>query len=601
MGEEKKKIPKWLNDGVMITSTIITNFILQITNLGPNYSVMVLSAINGFLIEYLYGEFKKGTFNIPYIDILFRIIFLVKWYYYMIFGIILFIICNKKYNIIKKIKEYVWKPPVSKEGYITSKIYNPSIVKNISEYIKNCPQFFHNLNSFTIGDPKLISKLATSKEYSNGFEFPYIAYARSPNENIEINIKDTNYNIEGTIVWKIHTEKIKNLTKEGVVSEDDFFLKYIEIKLKSNNISEIDEYIDFISAFNDNQKSNIIIKYHVKVLTDSSGECINDIQEIYSGPPPDLIQREKQYIDTYFHPLKSEIWSLIKKIHYEPDFFIKLGQAPRIGLLLYGPPGTGKSTFAYRVAMALNRHIISIDIRNVKYKSKLYQMIKRPRFNGVKSPSQCVFVFDEFDLTITELYYKEQLNKGLISKWVDNMDKATKFDLNKNKDKDEESDNIQKNKNNNNYLPSLEVNHEEIQLHDLLEIFQGPVPIPGLIVFAMTNKYKEILEMCPALFRPGRLTPYYIGNIDNKTLQEMTKFYFNKELTFIYPDNSTIPTSKLTELVLSSKAKPQSYDLFSNKIQELLKNYEMEYNKKKQSIAYGNEVIKEMQNIVNFY
>lgn len=158
-----------------------------------------------------------------------------------------------------------------------------------------------------------------------------------------------------------------------------------------------------------------------------------------------------------------------------------------------------------------------------------------------------------------------------------------------------------KKNNHNNYLPSLEVNHEEIQLHDLLEIFQGPVPIPGLIVFAMTNKYKEILEMCPALFRPGRLTPYYIGNINHNTLQEMTKFYFNKELTFTYPADSAIPTSKLTELVLSSKAKPKSYEFFSSKIKELLEKSQLKYKKEKESTEYGDEIIREMQNIINFY
>ena len=339
-GEDKKKIPKWLNDGIMVISTIITNFVLQITNLGPNYSVMVLSAINGFLLEYLYEEFKKGTFNIPYIDILLGFILAIKWHYYATIGIILLFIVNKKYNIIKKLKEYFWGQPIIEEGYITSKIYNPSIVRNVSEYIRNCPQCFDNLNSFTVGDPKLISKLATSKEFSNGFEFPHIAYARSPNENVEINIKDTNYNIEGSVTWKVHTEKIKNSTKDGGVSEDEFLLKYIEIKLKSDNPSEIDDYLDFISKFNDKQKSNAITRHHVKVITDSSGDCVNDMQEIYSGPPPDLKQREKQYIDTYFHPLKNEIWDVIKKIHYEPDFFIKLGQAPRIGLLLHGPPGS---------------------------------------------------------------------------------------------------------------------------------------------------------------------------------------------------------------------------------------------------------------------
>ena len=47
-----------------------------------------------------------------------------------------------------------------------------------------------------------------------------------------------------------------------------------------------------------------------------------------------------------------------------PEKFIVLGIDPPKGVLLYGPPGTGKSSFAYRIAKATNRHIISIDIKN---------------------------------------------------------------------------------------------------------------------------------------------------------------------------------------------------------------------------------------------
>ena len=52
----------------------------------------------------------------------------------------------------------------------------------------------------------------------------------------------------------------------------------------------------------------------------------------------------------------------------------------------------------------------------------------------------------------------------------------------------------------------------EFQLEDLLEILQGPVPREGQIIIATTNKFDEIKNECPALFRPGRLTPIEFGS-----------------------------------------------------------------------------------------
>ena len=44
----------------------------------------------------------------------------------------------------------------------------------------------------------------------------------------------------------------------------------------------------------------------------------------------------------------------------------------------------------------------------------------------------------------------------------------------------------------------------DICLKDLLTIFQGPVPKIGSLIFATTNDYDEIYQMCPALFRHSR-------------------------------------------------------------------------------------------------
>lgn len=112
---------------------------------------------------------------------------------------------------------------------------------------------------------------------------------------------------------------------------------------------------------------------------------------------------------------------------------------------------------------------------------------------------------------------------------------------------------------------------DEFTLRDLLEIFQGPVPFESMIMLASTNKYEDIKELCPELFRPGRMTPIYFGYIDKKTLQEISLYFFKQKLPFRIPQEITIPTSEIIELALKAQQmKANDFDYFSKQIKELL-------------------------------
>jgi len=89
----------------------------------------------------------------------------------------------------------------------------------------------------------------------------------------------------------------------------------------------------------------------------------------------------------------------------------------------------------------------------------------------------------------------------------------------------------------------------------LLEIFQGVVDVDGRLIFAMTNHFDKIKKECPALFRPGRLTPVYFGYIGRNTLTDIIQYYF-KDITVCgaednldaaLPSELQIPTSEIIE------------------------------------------------------
>ena len=87
-----------------------------------------------------------------------------------------------------------------------------------------------------------------------------------------------------------------------------------------------------------------------------------------------------------------------------------------------------------------------------------------------------------------------------------------------------------------------------LRLSDLLELFQGPVPIKDRMVIATTNRYEDIKNIIPALFRAGRLTEMEFGYIDWGSFCELCRYYFSKDPTIDKVDIN-IPTSQITELV----------------------------------------------------
>jgi adenylate kinase family enzyme len=116
---------------------------------------------------------------------------------------------------------------------------------------------------------------------------------------------------------------------------------------------------------------------------------------------------------------------------------------------------------------------------------------------------------------------------------------------------------------------------DQFILKDLLEIFQGPVPREGTLMFATTNDYDEIKEMCPALFRSGRMTPIYFGYPDADIIQEISEFYFNNRLTIYIPTHHKISTSEIIECALKNYSNGkldelQKFNNFQDSLDKLL-------------------------------
>jgi hypothetical protein len=146
--------------------------------------------------------------------------------------------------------------------------------------------------------------------------------------------------------------------------------------------------------------------------------------------------------------------------------------------------------------------------------------------NYIKS-KDIVFVLDEFDTSIQFLNAKKKIvdnNKINYNNEIEKIITNIRSDIDDN-DKDDKKlikklDKISENMN----------NDDDFTLEHLLTILQGPCANNGSIIIATTNKYHTIKNICPRLFRDGRLTPYHFGYPCKSILNEITKYYFDVDI-----------------------------------------------------------------------
>lgn len=368
----------------------------------------------------------------------------------------------------------------------------------------------------------------------------YLIHAKH-DEKIEFN--DVYLNISGYYTWKIFNKTITDATTKA---EKQCNLNYVEYYILDKNVNTIDIFNKMIEYVNNKNKNKITL-FYTKVLPGKNHRI-----PFYDGNIESIEVLEEKFMKPFFHQDKDRLWSFIKTTCLNPEFYSSRGQSSRASILLHGPKGSGKSTLVYRIARCLNRHIISLDLRSLD-KASIYQILQRPHLGeGLDNDyKKTVFLFEEFDISVNELHLREQKEYALTMKYHDMMSKMCES----------------------NYKPEEEIKRSENEfcLRDLLEIFQGPIPFESMVMIANTNKYDEIKDLCPELFRAGRLTAVYFGYIDKDTLQEMSLYFFGKKLKGYIPSMLTIPTSQVIELAFESLTYSKApFDYFNEKMIQLM-------------------------------
>lgn len=433
------------------------------------------------------------------------------------------IIHINNYDLIYKYLEYMYVFKASRfmefgvddrEGYLA--MYNPRVTMRVNFNVIPQEDVYHNFND---------------KAYGISGRFMFYQY--------KLITKKYHEHHEEVVVTKIPMLKI-------IVNTDDFekckaYSKFVETEIEKHRNS-----VPF------KQKGVIIMRRpseHDKTIkTDNLTFPISEEIKAF-----DYVSLKKQYIDTFFHPDKENLWKAASMVHFHPEKFKEQGQAARHTIIAYGPPGTGKSTYAYRLAKALGRHIICINLNDINNKYDVLQIfaVPNPSIVGKQKP---LYVLDEFDSVVERLVQrdaiKQQLRESIIKKYQESTENKISF---------KEA------------LEEIDTPDDGLTLHDLLSITQGTIPIDDLMVVATSNHFEKIRNMIPALFRHGRLTPVKFDYLEVSVIDQMTMHYFGREISkdpdLKLPTQPKIPTSWYTDII----ATHNDYEIFKSMLAEKLK------------------------------
>ena len=188
-------------------------------------------------------------------------------------------------------------------------------------------------------------------------------------------------------------------------------------------------------------------------------------------------------------------------------------------------PGTGKSSLAYRLAVSLGRHLIAIDLKSILQhceKHQVHGLLFNPFLNGIPVElKEVIILIEEIDTAVEYLLERKHFA---------------------NRTHEEKIIVVGEGKHMNPTNP-----RNRVDLEDLLDILQGPFQAPGSILIATTNKYESMVKLCPALFRPGRLSPIKIDYMDWQSLQAFSEHCFGECIDIACVPDTSLISSEIIE------------------------------------------------------
>jgi hypothetical protein len=239
-------------------------------------------------------------------------------------------------------------------------------------------------------------------------------------------------------------------------------------------------------------------------------------------PSTHLVYTKTKFVTTrtfenVFFEQRKQVKDRVKFFLEHRDWYEKKGIPYTLGFMFHGPPGTGKTSSIKAIANAGRRHIINIQLSEVKTKQQLQHLFFNDEihvFNGANTEKYIIpvaerlYVIEDID-AMGDVVLRREWKKPVVEE--------------KKKEDDPFGDRKQDEK-------------DTFDLSFLLNLLDGTLEANGRII-AFSSNYPERIDK--ALIRPGRVDMIvHFKNCSRAVLKEMVDSFYEQDITI--PDDPTL-------------------------------------------------------------